>query len=469
MTLREIIDLIPALGRLMERIEIMSAPGRRALYASEWLTDSEGMVREWAANAQIMRLYDIAPEHLASLRRSLMELKEIRGTVARLKGGEVLDDIELFELKCAALVCVKLRETLRESNVDCVEIPDLKEVVSLLDPQNTQVPHFYIYDSYSAELAEVRKQIKTIDSSGDGHAGTGKREELMCRASELEDEVRRRLSATLRPLSDNIEAALTEAGRLDLIQARAGLAHDEGFCRPTTTDDRYSSFEGLFNPVVKQILSESGKKFQPVDIALVAGPTVITGANMAGKSVLLKSIALAQAIAQFGFYVPAASAVISPVDEILLCIGDEQSELTGLSSFASEMMRIDGILQRLRSGVKALVMIDEPARTTNPTEGKALVDALLSVLAGFASPSLLATHYSGLKAPCRRLRVKGFIEERCNGTIRPGDINSYIDYSLVEETEDAVPLEALRIARLLGVDTALLDCAEQIMSNSSSN
>lgn len=465
MKLREATEHIPALGRLMEQIQIMSAPGRRALYASEMLTDCALIERELDANAAIIELAENDADSLAAIRRALMELKEVRGTVSRLQSGEVLDDIELFELKCAALTCVELRSLLATTGITAVSIPDLQPAVDLLDPQHTRVPHFYIYDSYDAELAEVRMLIKAVDAAGGEGAGAGQREELFCRAQELEDRVRVRLSESLHPLSHDIAAAMSGAARLDLIQARAEMALTQGCCRPQISADAPSEFCGLFNPAVRRMLRERGKDFQPVDISLVAGPTVITGANMAGKSVLLKTVALAQALTQFGFNTPAASARIAPVSEILLCIGDEQSELTGLSSFASEMLRIDAILQRLRGGASALVLIDEPARTTNPVEGKALVDALLRILGGFSSPSLLATHYSGLTAPCRRLRVKGFIEERCNGALEVGDINSFIDYSLVEEQAEVVPHEALRIARLLGVDTALLDRAELNLSH----
>lgn len=463
MNLREAIDTIPMLGRLVEQMQTLSAPGRRELYASPWLTKKSLIDRELDANSQILSLYNTAPEQLETIQRALMEMKEIRGTIARLKSREVLDDIELFELKAAALTATELRRLLLLSGVDCVEIPDLSAVVDLLDPQHTRVPHFFIYDIYSPELAAVRAQIRALDANTEA-APEGEREKLFLRSLELEDEVRRSLSEKLYTLSEDIERAAAAAARLDLIQARAEMARRLGCCRPDVRDGGYSFFLSLFNPAVREILRSRCKEFQPIDVALTAGPTVITGANMAGKSVLLKTVALAQALTQFGFFTPAAQAVIVPVEKIMLAIGDEQSELTGLSSFGSEMLRIDEILRTLRAGMHVLILIDEPARTTNPVEGKAIVDALLRLLAAYSSPALVATHYSGLTAPCRRLRVRGFIEEKCPASLSVGDINEFIDYSLVEESEDVVPREALRIARLLGVDEDLLRCAESIIS-----
>ncbi len=88
-------------------------------------------------------------------------------------------------------------------------------------------------------------------------------------------------------------------------------------------------------------------------------------------------------------------------------IGDEQSELNGLSSFAAEMLNIQAIIAEARAGKKMLVLIDEPARTTNPHEGLAIANALIDLLELLKVRALITTHYSGLKTSCRKLRVKG--------------------------------------------------------------
>ena len=91
-------------------------------------------------------------------------------------------------------------------------------------------------------------------------------------------------------------------------------------------------FEGLFHPQIREILEQEGRAFQAVDLKLEKGTTVITGANMAGKTVLLKSVQLAQYLMQFGFYVPARRAGMPLVEQVLTSIGDDQDELNGLSS-----------------------------------------------------------------------------------------------------------------------------------------
>lgn len=231
----------------------------------------------------------------------------------------------------------------------------------------------------------------------------------------------------------------------------------------TGNTETVTRYKNIFNPQVKEVLRQEGKKFQAIDIDIAPGACLITGANMAGKSVILKTVALAQTLFQFGFYVPAEHAEIALVDEVLLCMGDEQSELSGLSSYASEMLRINTIVQDVKAGKNALILIDELARTTNPTEGKAIVNAMLDFLTDKGARSLITSHYSGIKAGCRKMRVKGFIKDKINGQLTINNINEFIDYSLIEDTQNSVPQEAMRIARILGVDEELLDKAENYL------
>ena len=115
------------------------------------------------------------------------------------------------------------------------------------------------------------------------------------------------------------------------------------------------------------------------------------------------------------------------------------------------MLRINRIVQDIKAGKNALILIDELARTTNPAEGKAIVNAVLDFLTENEVRSLITSHYSGIQASCRKLRVKGFMKEKVKGTLTIHNINEYIDYSLIEDNDTSVPQEAMRIARILGV------------------
>mgnify|MGYP000358373955 CR=1 FL=1 len=301
-------------------------------------------------------------------------------------------------------------------------------------------------------LDALRKQIKARKQAG---ADESQVQELYFRSVEIEDRIRERLSVELRKYHEALQQALDRMGWLDVVIAKAMQARDWGLTRPAITQDT-TSFRGLFNPELRISLEAAGKRFQPVNIRLTTGPTVITGANMSGKTVLLHSVELAQYMLQFGFYIAAERAEIALVDEVHCSIGDGQDQLSGLSSFAAEMMRMDELAKSVRAGRRVLALIDEPARTTNPVEGRAIVNGVLEFLADYEVPSLVTTHYNGIAAPCRKLKVKGFSETNAEERITLKNINDFIDYSLEEVTTDEVPHEAIRIARILGIDPEIL-------------
>ena len=325
-----------------------------------------------------------------------------------------------------------------------------------------RIPHFYVYDAYSPELAALRAKMKTLKM--DEKTEERVLDQLQFEHTELEDRIREKLSEQIHPYKKEINEALVNTATLDILLAKAQQTIDMQLCKPeiSTSTTRYIK---IFNPQVKEVLWQEGKKFQAIDIDIEQGACLITGANMAGKSVILKTVALAQTLFQFGFYVPAEQAEIALVDEVLLCIGDEQSELSGLSSYASEMLRVNAIVQDVKAGKNALILIDELARTTNPTEGKAIVNAMLDFLTDKGARSLITSHYSGIKARCKKMRVKGFVKEHVQGQLTINNINEFIDYSLIEDTHDSVPQEAMRIARILGVDEELLDKAEEFLDD----
>ena len=140
------------------------------------------------------------------------------------------------------------------------------------------------------------------------------------------------------------------------------------------------------------------------------------------------------------------------VDDVYFCIGDEQSVEKGLSSFAAEMKKIDAVIRASREDRKILALIDEPARTTNPTEGAALVTALLKVLSGKRMSLVMTTHYDIEPGKARCLRVKGFE-------------NGQMNYQLVEVRDGEVPHEALNIAQSLGIDAEWISAAREILNS----
>ena len=389
----------------------------------------------------------------------LMRLKDIASTFSRLERKESLDDIELFEIKSFILISEKMRKLGETYSLPGLEnYPDLSAPLILLDPERTETPHFFIYDAYDPRLPSLRKSMRSVSPDSPEAAA------LYAEASEIEEEVRRRLSQELYKYRKEMQECFGSLAKLDITIAKARYANAFGHCRPNIIEKGETVWKGLVNPYVADILQKSGKKFQPVDFSVPAEVTLVTGANMGGKSVLLKSLALAQAMVQFGFYAPAREAEVVPVRKIILCIGDGQDEGTGLSSFAYEMLRINEALAAAEECKETLILIDEPARTTNPDEGRALTEAMLEVFSETGVRTVVTSHYAGLHAR-KKFRVKGLKDDESRREINVAALSELMDYSLLADTGENPPREALRVARLIGVDNKLIERAAGILES----
>ncbi|MEG2849770.1 MAG: DNA mismatch repair protein MutS, partial [Bacteroidales bacterium] len=326
-----------------------------------------------------------------------------------------IDDIELFEIKYLSILSEDVRNILSKALLKSIVLPVLEDVVNILDPDGLKISSFYVYDVYSAELREVRRKIKVINTTLEVNLNEQditlqeQLQELTQRMLEIEIDVRRELSGKLRGYVVMLDSALKGLAKLDILFAKGLQIKEMGLCFPSVSMDCKTSYKGLFHPQIKDVLEKQGKFFTPINIEFALEPVTIIGANMGGKTVVLKMAALSQLLFQFGFGIPAQNACVDIKNSVLLCIGDEQNELSGLSSFAAEVKAIDNVLCCVKRGERILALIDEPARTTNPVEGTALVSALLKVLYKKEVSVLLTTHYNIGGDFYKRFRVRGFI------------------------------------------------------------
>ena len=449
---KHFITEVSGMQYVYDNVKVCSTLGKSLLLHQLPCTKPELLHEEFDKTERHIQFLRNYPSAVMNLVGALHTVNDIRQTILNLRYLRVLDDIELYEIKKFALNSQYILRLMQESHYEDLHLYDLSKVVQTLDPEGSRIAHFYIYSVYDERLAELRKQIQNTDDAE-------RREELTYQAMQIEDEVRQKLTELLHPYWKNIEDNLRQIAELDLLNAKAQLAEEWQLCRPAISETR-TYYKGLFQPEVKHLLEERGEEFQPVTIELHQEPTLITGANMSGKTVVLKSLCLAQYLFQFGFFVPAEEADILPMDEVFCIIEDAQSEKHGLSSFAVEVLNINRIIESAKSGKRILALMDELARTTNPEEGKRIVNAFVLMMQKYAVMSVITTHYGGVAAKCRRLRVTGLRMDDVTGNITPGNLSRYMDYTLVETTSDEVPEEALRIAEIFNADREFLELAK---------
>ena len=448
MTFKSALEIDGGLRYMYETLEVISPCGRKMLLGSEMMTGKREIDYYYS------KLNEIYYRDCTRIANKLMCLKDIQNTLSRLAGGAVLDDIELFEVKYLAIVSGEVFQLLEELNIKAVRLPNLEDVVKILDPDSLNIPSFYVYDSYHPELKEIRKEMRSLQGAGEelSDEQRGRLAVLLQRNSDIELEVRGELSQKLNVFASDLALALRNLSFLDILIAKAEQMKRLGLCFPAVTEDGETFYNGMFNPAVKEIVVKQGREYMPVDISFEREPVTIIGANMGGKSVALKCLALNQLLVQFGFGVAAHDCCVNLVEEVALCIGDEQSIVKGVSSFAGEMLAVDAVIRKIREGKAILALIDEPARTTNPVEGTALVEGLLEVIGKVRGGFVLTTHYNIGNESVKRYRVKG---------LRDG----VMDYTLEVTQCGDVPHEAIAIAESLGIDPKWIECTKRNLNN----
>ena len=430
MKFREIVDSPCGIRYLFDELELQSGYARKVLLDREMMVDASQID---AAYSSLRRYFDLVVtdrRQVEDMRFRLQGLRDITGTLSALADGAMLDEIEFFEIKHLAILAESLQ---------------MDKVIGILDPDGLKIGTFYLYDSYSVELRRLRDAVENDPEDS----------QLQEDLANEEDRLKKMLSDKLRPFAPTLRQTLQALADLDISLAQAVQMYAEGLVIPSTGAD--AKITGMFHPGVRAALKAKGREFQQVDFAFRLGvPATVIGANMGGKTVALKTLCMLQYLFQFGFALPVDAAVMTPFDDIRFCIGDEQDEKTGLSSFAAEMQRIDKALEAVERDGRVLLLVDEPARTTNPVEGTALVAALLERLAGKANLALVMTTHYTVEHAGECWRVRGLL---------PGTKGRKMDYRLVRTASHEVPHEALNIARELGIDAQWIDLADTIMKN----
>ena len=205
------------------------------------------------------------------------------------------------------------------------------------------------------------------------------------------------LSQAVAEESDSITATLEALGSIDLALAKAALSERFACVEPRLADMQSLDLRRARHPLL--LLHLGADRVVPIDVELGGRfqTVILTGPNTGGKTVTLKTIGLLTLMAQAGLHIPAAEgSTISVFPQVFADIGDEQSIEQNLSTFSSHLRAIVDILTQLRP--PALVVLDEVAAGTDPTEGAALARAIIETLLARGARTAVTTHNNDLKA-----------------------------------------------------------------------
>ena len=204
------------------------------------------------------------------------------------------------------------------------------------------------------------------------------------------------ISEIVRFLNDLLSSARLTA-YIDCLFSAAATATQYGFVRPVINEagDEIKITDGR-HPMVEEALK--GEQFVPNDTFLDGGENrtmLITGPNMAGKSVYMRQVAIIVILAHMGCFVPARKAEICLVDRIFTRVGASDDLSTGRSTFMVEMTEVADILQNATD--KSLLLLDEIGRGTATYDGLSIAWAIIDYLSvSLKTKTLFSTHYHEL-------------------------------------------------------------------------
>jgi DNA mismatch repair protein MutS len=194
----------------------------------------------------------------------------------------------------------------------------------------------------------------------------------------------------LLPHITTLQAIAHAIAQIDTLVSLANHAMKNNWCAPQLIDEPVLNIQQGRHPVVENQI----ERFIANDCQLSNERKLllITGPNMGGKSTFMRQVALITLLAYVGSYVPAAQAVIGPIDRIFTRIGAADDLAGGRSTFMVEMTESAAILNGATE--QSLVLMDEVGRGTSTFDGLALAWAIARHLIQTSkSYTLFATHY----------------------------------------------------------------------------
>ncbi|HOE91066.1 MAG TPA: hypothetical protein PL063_09070 [Candidatus Cloacimonadota bacterium] len=451
--------------------------------------------------------------------------------------SNVLEIHEIFEIKHFIYYYQKVANYLKAKNqITLIPLYDFADLFSFLDREKQNTPSFYLNPSYTTELEMVHEKINALKQQIEAEFSVLKRklthelslaefnekltvsrlktdllerlqncsllkidyenfanvtfvlkktDKILSAEAEIaklndslfaeERKARQLISLKIGEQSKELIGAFHNMAELDLMLAKAIFAINNKCCIPAIEQSPKIHCAQLTNLALKDELIELGLTYQPVDVAFQERVIVLTGANMAGKTSILKAIGQAFSLLVLGIPIPASTAQLFIPDYIHFSGPLTHEHRADLSSFALEVVNLQQLVENRHYG---LILMDEFARGTNPEEGTALSQAVIQYFTAHDQANFItATHFNPpeLDKNSQHFRLLGIadadyekLREHDITWLKSnlGEMHKYFDYQMQEvEMNKEAPKAAFMIAELLGLNREILSQAKAYLKD----
>lgn len=263
---------------------------------------------------------------------------------------------------------------------------------------------------------------------------------------------------SLRAHCDGITKLGKAIAELDCLVSLATAAKKNGYVKPTITDGSEISISEGRHPVAEMLPSD--EMFVPNNTDMNGSDSkimLITGPNMAGKSLYMRQVALIVILAHIGSFVPAKSAKIGLVDKVFTRVGASDDMSTGRSTFMVEMSEVSTILSNATD--KSLILLDEIGRGTATYDGLSIAWAVIEHLAATLSAKVLfSTHFHELT------ELEGSITGLKNYKFTAKEQDGGIKFMRKIMRGSANKSFGIEVSALAGLPSCVIDRAQGLLS-----
>lgn len=329
---------------------------------------------------------------LGSLRRAIDRVFDENGAVKPTASPELIrisDETRSIRSKIIKRLenTVHDRDLTRVIQEDYVTLRNDRYVI-LLRPEFKSLLDGIVHDSSRSGASVYVEPLGVVDLNN----------RVATLADEFREEVRKIFKRLTEEVRQNLEALVENYGILTLLdsfQARASYASATNSISPELVSEGFKLLKAR-HPL---LLSVSESETVPMDVIqdIDTMATVISGANMGGKTVALKIAGLFPLMVRCGMMIPAKEgSQINPFSRIMADIGDDQNIRGKVSSFSGHIARIKAIFDYVDEG--NLILLDELGGATDPEEGSALAMAIIDELIRRKARIVVTTHLTQLKS-----------------------------------------------------------------------